>query len=80
MPNDDTLWTCPKCGHQEGQPASVASMWHPCPRRGGRPVELAPASAADCGECTHRHADHMHRNPRRLCRRCMCVGYTRGQR
>lgn len=40
-------------------------------------------SRTTCAYCTHPHASHMHDNPRRLCRECMCTGYqpsrTRGK-
>lgn len=34
--------------------------------------ELLP----NCAYCQHSHQDHMHENPRRLCRHCMCTGYV----
>jgi hypothetical protein len=33
------------------------------------------ADEPSCAYCTHPHAEHMHDNPRRLCRQCMCTGY-----
>lgn len=33
-------------------------------------------SRANCAYCSHPHTDHMHDNPRRLCRQCMCTGYV----
>lgn len=75
MPNDDRQWGCLTCGHTEMQPAHVIAVQHPCPYRGGRLVELAGGNAA-CTYCTHSYGAHMHNNPRRLCRLCMCTGYA----